>query len=196
MKEKTGMFTKVFIGESKAIVFSFCLVKECNALYLHRDNFEDGVKTHLPEYERINQYTYIMPTYQKLTKKKFPQAFKQYTLIQQAFDMYMGAYRFETKNHYTIPSLYKIANYIEEKDKNLGEAFNCLVDVATNAGGNIRLDLEINNVAVNANGNLVLLDLFFNADTMYDNVFSAKEYKNRIGKTITRVLKDLSLSKE
>ena len=163
---KRGRFTHCYLFHNYAVLYSIDILKECSALYsftTHDDN------PHLPEIDRFDGLDkwYIMPRYLPLTKQH-TKAWQQYRALQKLLNVHRSMF-FENPR-YTIDKCYKFAEIVKQYDEKLGEALSAIVDNVSNGSSNLMFEFPKSNLAVDNDGNLILLDVIFNRDYLRQGV--------------------------
>lgn len=172
---KRGRFTHCYMFHNYAILYSIDILKECSALYSFTEYADNP---HLPEidfFDGLNNW-YIMPKYFPLTKE-YPKAWQQYRALQKLLSVHRDMF-FENLN-YTTDKCYKFAEIVKDYDEKLGEALAAIVDNVSNGSDNLMFEFQNRNLAVDNDGNLILLDVIFNRDYLFKGVrLSAKLRKH------------------
>ena len=163
---KRGRFTHCYLFHNYAVLYSIDILKECSALYsftTHDDN------PHLPEIDRFDGLDkwYIMPRYLPLTKQH-TKAWQQYRALQKLLNVHRSMF-FENPR-YTIDKCYKFAEIVKQYDEKLGEALSAIVDNVSNGSSNLMFEFPKSNLAVDNDGNLILLDVIFNLDYLRQGI--------------------------
>ena len=163
---KRGRFTHCYLFHNYAILYSIDILKECSALYsfaTYADN------PHLPEidcFDGLDKW-YIMPKYFPLTKE-YPKAWQQYRALQKLLSVHR--LMFLENLNYTTDKCYKFAEIVKDYDEKLGEALYAIVDNVSNGSSNLMFEFPKSNLAVDNDGNLILLDVIFNRDYLRQGV--------------------------
>ena len=163
-----GMFATVYRDRgdpSKVWIFVDDRAHQKQILWMLRGEAEDN--PHLPSVERMgytkDQTVYRMPFYRKLTKASAPRAWADYQAIRRClgslppldntYDGYDRSYR--------AVECVKNADVVSDE---LVEALELLRDTAADYGSSYAMEISPRNLAVDEQGNLVLLDLMYDAE--------------------------------
>lgn len=168
---KRGQFTHCYLFHNYAILYSIDILKECVALY----NFSaDDNNPHLPQidtFDDLNNW-YIMPRYLPL-EKQHTKAWAQYRMLQKLLNVHR--HLFMQNLYYTTHICYNFADVVRNYDEKLGEALSAIVDNVSNGSDNLGFEFQKYNLAVDNDGNLILLDVIFNRNYLREGVrLSAK----------------------
>lgn len=158
-----GMFATIYIGETHvlAVVDDDCYDKEIVA-ECHREAPDNPhiPSVHLDGYigDAANQKkVYRMPRYQKLQKGS--KAKKDYNRIRKL--LLPAMYSFVNGTEYGSDRIYAVLNVIEDHDEPVLNALEDILRWSLNYGSQYICEWKAENIAQDANGNLVWLDMVF-----------------------------------
>jgi len=172
---KRGQFTHCYLFHNYAILYSIDILKECAACYSFMEYADNP---HLPEIDMFDDLDnwYIMPRYLPLTKA-YPKAWQQYRMLQKLLNVHH--HLFMENLNYSVHICYEFANIVKTYDEKLGEALSAIVDNVSNGSDNLMFEFQKRNLAVDNDGNLILLDVIFNRTYLRQGVcLSAKLRKH------------------
>jgi len=174
-----GMFARAYRDRSdpsKVWLFVDDRAHEKEILWMLRDEAEDN--PHLPKIERMgfteDETVYRMPFYHKLTKARAPEAWREYMEIKRCLDeqvshgrnLFQGYERtyaaVQCLKDGPTPSWPSSLVTARVSELTL-EALESLRDTAADYGSNYWMEISPRNLAVDDDGNLVLLDILFDA---------------------------------
>jgi len=146
-----GLFSKVFkVSENEVVILTNDNAKECMSCFCQ------GYK-HIPRMERIEDIgefqAYKMPLYNKLTKKNFPKAWKEYVEINKALK-YLRLEKWTC-----FAACIKAIQDNENLSESLKESLSGLFDMMASYTDEIFLDLAKRNFMVDHEGILILTDI-------------------------------------
>lgn len=168
-----GTFSACYdYSESQVLVLSNCPVKEALSLGF----FPENGALNWPKVERVefmhkgDKTLYIMPKYTKVKGVKKDLKPNDYTLYKMLKKLEFIFHGIDTKNTYDNYSvLYNLVQNADYIPDNIKTEFCKALDAVANYTSAIGFEVSPRNLALNENGDMVLLDLFFSIEQLKKN---------------------------
>jgi len=162
-----GFFTAAWKDGESVVLISSDPLKEALAL------FADQSLPHVPKIERLEcdrrdgSQAYRMPLYTRLSAAKHKDAWKIYKALEKAWTAV--AYKPPYDSRLAIDKSEKILDDLIVSGAvpvSVTDALREMLDAASNYGQGIALEFAPRNLAVDSNGQLILLDVMFDAERL------------------------------
>lgn len=158
-----GLFSKVYrLDEKEVLIKSVCKVKECLSMGWH-----DSVNI-FPEITRIDDQTYTMEYFEKVTSLKDCLSPAHYEIYKNLKSLSVGHV---PNKHNLYDAWYK--EFKKVKNVRFRNALINMIETLSNYGSDIQFEISPRNVAVK-NGKLILLDVFYMQSQCLDQRNSKK----------------------
>ena len=156
-----GLFSKVYgdLNSPTVTIVTVDNAKECLALFCKK-------MKHLPDTKRIDDGVYIQPRYNRISSVADIKEWKALKKIHNEYNSFTYSldYAKSIRNYNTLIDL--IEKYKDDLGNDLYEALLELISAYSNYEYNIGFEIARRNLALDNEGNLILLDVIFSPELL------------------------------